>query len=88
VPSQRIGIGTLIDIRGRLNLVPVKGIIVPAVLEFLPNARADLEPQIGCHGYVAGIEQAMDISPQKKSVSGLVHTAVAIGFDVCSIESW
>jgi hypothetical protein len=44
VPGQSIGIGAVADIRGLFDLVTVKSVVVSAVLKFLPDAPANLEP--------------------------------------------
>lgn len=37
---------------------------------------------------IAGIEQAMDVSPEQQAVAGLVVTTVAVWADVCGLERW
>ena len=63
MPGQSIGVGPMADIRGRLNLVTVKGIVVLAVVKLLSDASADLKLQIGRYRHIASIEQAMNIPP-------------------------
>ena len=53
-----------------------------AVVEFLPDAVADLEAQLGRYRHIAGIEQAVNVASQKQAIAGLVHSAVAEGTDV------
>ena len=85
---QRLGIGALADILGRASiLLTVQRVVVPAVVELLLDAPADLEPQIGRHRHIAGVEQAVDVAPKQKAVSRLVLAAIAIGTDMRSLES-
>ena len=53
------------NIQGGLHLVTVKSVVVSAVLKFLPDAPADLEPQLGRHRHIAGVEEAMNVPPQE-----------------------
>jgi hypothetical protein len=43
-------------------MVTVEGIVMPAVLEFLLDAMADLEIKIRCHCYITPVKQATDVA--------------------------
>jgi len=88
VPGQGIGIGALTDVRGRVDFLTVQRIVVLAVIELVPDASADLEPQVGCYRHIAGVKQAVNVPPQEKSVPCLVRAAIAIGTYVRSVQGW
>jgi hypothetical protein len=46
VPGEDIGIGPLASIGRWLNLLAMEGIVVLAVVEFFPDATADLEAKV------------------------------------------
>ena len=52
-------------------------VVVPAVLEFLADAAADFEAEVGGDGDVAGVEEAVDVAAQEEAVAGFVFAAGA-----------
>src|SRR5277367_4929250 len=63
-------------------------VVVPSIVELFPDAPADFEAQVWGHCYVAGVEQAMNVATQEKSVGCLVRAAVTIGTDMGSLQGW
>jgi hypothetical protein len=68
VPGQSSGIGSPVGIRGRVDRVTVERVVVLSVVELLPDTPADLEAQVRRYRYVAGVEQAVNVPTQEKSV--------------------
>jgi hypothetical protein len=87
MPSQSSGIGMLPHLFWHANPLTVKRIVVPPVIELLLDAAANLEMETGRHRYVAGVEEAVDVAPQQKSVLWLMLAAVAIRANMSSFES-
>ena len=56
MPSEDIWIGTLAERFGHVDRLAVEGIVVPAVLELLPDPATDFEAQVGRDGHIPGIE--------------------------------
>nr|WP_241772230.1 hypothetical protein [Rhodobacter capsulatus] len=88
MPCQSAGIGAMPRVVGHLDALSVKGIVVNAVVELFLDPAADLEAKFRCDGDVACIKQTVDISPQEEAIASLVHAAVGIGPNMCSLERW
>jgi len=56
------------DVPGRADREAVQPVIVPAVLEFLPDAGADLDLQARRYRHVAAVEKRMEVPPHEKAV--------------------
>lgn len=69
------------------NLLTLQGVVVLAVVEFFPNASANLKVKVRRHRHIAGIEQAVDVTPQQEPVTCLVFTTITIRPDMRSFES-
>ena len=69
-----------------LDFLTVHRIVVPPVLKFLSYPPTNFEMKIGRDSDVAGIEQAMNVSAQQKTVLCLVRPAVTVGTDVRSLK--
>lgn len=48
-----------------VNLIAMEWIIRPAILKFFLEAAADLDAIFGRDGYIAPVEEAMEIAPQE-----------------------
>ena len=86
VPAQRLWIGAAQIVGWREDRLAVMLVVVPPVVELLLDAAAHFEAKVGRDGYIARIEQAVDVAPKQETVSGLVFAAVAIGPDMRGFE--
>lgn len=73
MPGQRCAIRQQLRIVWFGGLLPVKGVVVQAVAEFLADAPADLEAQLGRHRQITGVEEAVDIAVQEKRIARIMR---------------
>ena len=64
----------------------VEWIIRPAVLEFFFEAAADFDTIFGCDGYIAAVEEAVEIAAKEDAVVYGVRPALVKRLDVGGFE--
>ena len=75
------------DLLWHTDPLAVKRIVISTVIELFLNAPADLKMEAGRYRYITGIEQTVDVAPQKEPVSWLVFAALAVRSNMRSFES-
>src|SRR4051794_29466659 len=86
MPGQSIHIRMLDNIQGRFDLMPVKRVVVSAVLKFLPYASANFEPQSRRYCHVTCVKQTVNVPSEEKSVPRLVRPTIAIRTDMRGLQ--
>jgi len=66
--------------------LPVKGVVITAVLKFFLDAPTHLKLEARCHGDIPCVEEGMDIAPQEKPIARIVAAAIRVWLDVRGLE--
>ncbi len=82
MPAKGPHVRTLAGITRDGDLLTMQLVVVPAVVELLPDPATHLEVQAGGHGDIARIEQAVNIASQQQAIAGLVLTPLAVRADL------
>ena len=66
MPGEKFRGRAVIKSLGRVNFFAMKSVIILAVFEFLFNAAADFDMELGSYGHVTGIKEPVHIASQWK----------------------
>jgi len=63
-------------------------VVIASVFEFVTYSPAHLETAGWCHGYVATVKQAVDVTPKKEPVARFMFAVVGVWANMRRVQCW
>src|SRR5258707_9264356 len=86
MPAEDIWVGLLFHGVGHFDKPPMHGVIIAPVFKFVPYPTANLEMMGRCNCHITPIEQAVNVSTEKKTIRRFVYPLLRVRPNVRRIQ--